>query len=319
MKVSHSRIRCWRACKKRHDYRYNQRLKKRAPPAPLLRGRIIGECLDAVASKQPVSEVLDKYEKQYRRLFREEHEMYGDLIGDVRKIIEGYQRVWSEDGLRYEHTEAPLELELLPGVQFVGYIDKVAMDRSGRRWLIDHKSHRNIPNDEVRQADIQSIFYYWGWNETHPDEPADGFLWDYLRTKTPTVPEVLKNGQLSQKKSIDTDYHTYRQAIIDNGLDPADYAEFLKDLKDQPNQFFKRVHLPNPNKAVVQQVVEETKTEAVLIRALGDVVTTRTLTRECPTCEFFTLCQGELRGHDVSTIRKKDYYHAEEESPEGAD
>lgn len=317
LKISHSRIKTWRRCKKAHDYKYNQRLRRKAPALPLLRGTIIGECLDALTEKKANFEkVLEKYEAQYRRLFREEREMYGDLIGDIRTIISGYVKHWKDDGLKYLSVEHELMIELAPGAVFVGYLDKAARDRQNRLWIMDHKSHRVIPGDDQRAADIQSVFYNWGWNEMNPDDPSDGFIWDYLRTKPPAIPEQLKNGGLSQRVNMDTTYDTYFAEIVRLGLDPGDYAETLERLAKEPNSFYKRVFMPNPPAALVKQVVDDMKVELILIKNLGQDLTTRTLTRDCPQCEFFNLCQAELRGQAADIIRKREYY-AKEDPKEG--
>lgn len=313
MRVSYSRIKTARRCWKAHDYAYNQRLRRKAPPIPLLRGTILGECLDLLAQEKSYQGVLEAYAKKYKSLFREERETYGDIIGDCSRILSGYSKRWKASGLRYEVVEAKLFVSLIEGVDFVGYVDKVATDPQGRRWLLDHKSHRHLPSADQRASDIQSVFYYWAWNQVEPKRPADGFIWDYLRTKPPTRPELLKNGRLSERVNMDTDYDTYMATIQEHGLDSKEYLETLDRLKKAPSQFYQRVSLPNPNEALLESVVHDLKTDALLVRDLGDVLTSRNLSRDCPQCQFFSLCQAELRGGSSDFIRRKEYYAKEDD------
>lgn len=299
MRVSHSRIKTWRRCAKAHDYKYNQRLRRKAPALPLLRGRIIGECLDAIAAGEGFESVLADYEKKYKRLFREEQEMYGDLIGETRSILSGYVRMWKNDGLKYVATEEKVEVELAPGLTFIGYIDKVVEDRHGAKWIMDHKSHKVLPDDDHRAADQQLVLYVWAYRK----HSIRGVCWDYLRTKPPAVPEVLKSGELSRRANIDTDQYTYRKAVKDNGLNLEDYEEFISTLSDG-SSFFERVWLPAPKDSLVETVVNDLRNDATVIKHLGETITSRNLSRDCPNCEYFQLCQAELRGHDSSLLRK---------------
>lgn len=302
MRISHSRIRTWRKCAKAHDYKHNQRLKRKAPAAPLLRGRIIGESLDAITGGKYYQTVLADYAKRFKKLFREEQEMYGDLIGDSEKILAGYVRYWKDDGLKYVGTEVKVEIRLTDDIVFVGYIDKVVEDAQGRVWIMDHKSNRVIPDEDQRAADQQLVFYGWAYRARE----TQGVVWDYLRTKPPAIPELLKNGQLSRRANIDTDQFTYRKAVTDAGLEMEDYEEFIGTL-DDGRSFFRRVWLPHPPQVMVDTIVEDMVRDAKVIARLGADLTSRNLTRDCPGCEFFQLCQAELRGHNSETIRRQKY------------
>jgi hypothetical protein len=283
----------------------------------MLRGNILGEMLDARARQIPKitpESVLEKYRKKYRVLFAEEKEMYGDIIGDIKRIFEGYERKYKDDPWTYEKTEHLLTIDLAKDVRYIGYIDKVVRDREGRKWLADHKSYRYIPSDEDRYSDLQNVFYIWAWGVQHPGDPVTGFVWDYLRTKAPTIPEVLKKGGLSVAQKIDTDYYTYAKAIEDNKLDPEDYAEVLDRLRRENSKFFKRAYLPSPPKEMIDNAVQDAKDTAIEIKNLGKVLRDRNMTRECPKgCQFYNLCQAEFRGDDSDYIRKTEYEITERE------
>lgn len=320
MHVSHSRLKVWRRCHKQHDYRYVQRIQRKRRSIPLLRGNIIGEMLDARARPNPKitpMTVLEKYRKKYRVLFKEEQEQYGDIIGDIQRIYEGYERKYKDDPWKYVKIEHLLTIDLAKDVRFIGYIDKVIEDREGRRWLADHKAYKTIPNEDDRFSDLQNVFYIWAYGQQHPKDPISGFVWDYLRTKAPAIPEVLKKGGLTQRANIDTDYYTYAKAIEENHLDPEDYAELLDNLRKENSRFFKRVYLPSPSKVMIDTAVSDMKNTAIEIKNLGSVLKDRNMTRDCPKmCDYYNICQTEYRGHDSDFIRTTEY---EERTPDEND
>lgn len=319
IKVSWSRIRLWRKCKKAHDYRYNQRLQKKRKALPLFRGTIIGETIDALVlhRQNPLTphwnEVLGRYATDYRHLFDEEREYYGDIIGDCASIVARYEKVYQDERLEYHvgpnklPYELPVEVELSPEVVFVGYMDKYPRDEQGRYWTLDHKTHKNIPDEDARFSDLQTVLYMWAAPLSGYPTPT-GVVWDYLRTHLPTVPETLKSGELTKRKNIDTDYQTYMDAIVRNKLDPKDYKEILEPLKEEGyRNFFRRVKLPKPPQIMVDRIVLDLKITSEEILYTGEKNDSRTMNRDCKQCEFYSLCQTELRGLDSDFVRKSEY------------
>lgn len=316
--ISWSKWRTWLRCKRKYWYRYKLRLIRRRPEVPLLRGRIIGECLDARSNDQSWGPILAKYQKEFGRLFDEEREEYGDLIGDCKSIIARYAQRYENDGLSYielpskDKTRKPYEIavrvDLGNDLEFLAYIDKVVQDPQDRVWVMDHKSHKNIPDENNRFSDLQLVLYVWGLDRCDYDIPGvTGVIWDYLRTKVPTVPEILKSGALTRRKDLDTDYQTYMNAILENGLDPQQYSEELQRAKANESSFFHRVTLPKPPKVMMEQVVDDLRNTATEIKYLSDKLKTRTMDRTCAQCSYFTLCHSELRGLDSEFVKKSEY------------
>lgn len=305
--VSHSRIKTARRCWKKHDYRYNQRLQPKAKSSPLLRGSIIHEMIDAMVSKKDPFAITKTYAAKYKTMFREQREEYGDtFIADIDRIFQAYQRMYGKDTLKYEATEEESRVKLMENVEFIYIIDKIAIDPEGRRWLMDHKTHKNIPDESARFSDLQLVLYVWAWNKDHPKRPIDGIIWDYIRTKPPTIPDQLKAGGLSQAKNIVTDYHTYMSEISRLRLDPKPYQGFLADLKKRgSSDFFERVRLPTPSKEMIRGVVTDVKETAEQIVVYGNSLKARNLTKDCCwDCDYFKLCHAELRGLDADFVRK---------------
>ncbi len=316
MLVSQSMIKTWRRCHKAYEYRYVQRLQKRKPELPLLRGTIIHECLDSLVSRKPYSRVLDKYSKEYNKLFEAEKEEYGNLIEEVTRVVDNYRMTYKNDGLKYtkgpdgKKYEIRVEADLAKGVTFQGHIDKLPVDRQGRLWIMDHKTHKVIPDEATRFTDLQTAVYMILLPLSGGSNP-DGVLWDYIRTKPPTIPEQLKNGELTRRKNLDTDYNTYLGEITRLGLNPSDYTEELEKAKQNEKSFFQRVFLPKPNAIMLKQVHDDLVSTAKEIKSKPD--TARNLTKDCAWCSYFNLCQAELRGLDAGFIRKSEYVELNEE------
>lgn len=283
--------------------------------------------LNARAKGEDAFKILAGFEKEYKRLFLEEREEYGDLIGDCRKIFTNYCDAYKDDGMEVISSEQTIQLPLLPGrAIFQGTVDRVYLEKKAkRRWLSDSKSHKNIPGEENRFHDIQTVLYLWAWNLINPRRRVDGIMWDYLRTKLPVEPEVLQSGKLSQRANIDTTYAVASRCVAEHckrtGEDPTRYAEWLEGLKGRENKFLQRVFLPNPPKQLIEQLIAEMKETTNEILDRGEFDHSRNLTKDCSWCEFRDLCHAELRGHDADFIRKTEFVidkelrdeHAEED------
>lgn len=318
MTLRWSAIKSWRRCQQMYFNRYIRQYERRKPAVPLIRGSIIGEMLDQLAAKKSILPVVTKYEKEYGKLFRAEKEEYGDIIPECQRIVENYKAAYKKDGLTYLKGShgLPYELELVSEftvdgtkVHFQGHIDKLVQDHQDLVLVMDHKTHKVIPDSNARFSDLQLLTYVWLLPRSDLEISADGVLWDYLRTKPPTVPELLKNGSLTLRKNLDSDYQTYLAEIKKHNLDPADYTETLERLKSESKgRYFDRVKLPAPAPAMIKQVVKEFKETIIQIRevsARGNFV--RNMTKDCSWCGYYNLCSAEIRGIDTQFILKHDY------------
>lgn len=316
---SQSMAKNWRRCKALYGYRYVQLIRRKRPIVQLIRGTMIGKCLDAIALSRLVkkavnfSKVLESYAKEYAKLFKQEKEYYGDPVGEVIRIADRYHRIYAADGLTYvkgshgDPFEFPVHVDIAPGIVYVGHIDKMPTDKQGRVWDMDHKSHKNIPGSEDRFRDLQQTIYQWAMPLSGYPKPA-GVLWDYIRTKPPAVPETLVKGGLSQRQDMDTDYETYFGEVTRLKLNPRDYSKMAKILKPRGHMdFFQRVQLPSPSPVLVKNVVDDLRSTLIEIKAIGGTSMVRSIDYTCKGCEFFNLCQAEFRGVDSSYIRKTEY------------
>jgi RecB family exonuclease len=320
--VSFSEVNSFRRCHKAWEYRYKIGLKRKLKGIRLFKGEILHEMLNAHIKIKMVKgyvgddpwDVLEKYATEYANYFAEEREQYGDIIGDCGAIFEGYLRKYRKDPLTYEASEQECYFDITDKLRFAGFIDKIATDKEDRRWIVDHKFVASIPTAADRFSDLQLLLYVWAWNKKKPDQPIDGVLWDYARSKAPTRPEVLKKGGLSKRKNLDCDPHTYLLTIAENNLNPADYQDMLAHLEGKEDTFYERVFLPKPSAHMIEEVTTDFLQSAVEIqeKRKPKARCSRSMTSfNCNTCEFRPVCEAEVRGLDAEFIIKADYTERE--------
>lgn len=295
---SQSKIKTYRRCPKAYDYKYNQGLTRRASPATLARGIVIHDMLDArVMGKDPM-ERLEEYRKSYDLLWEDEAESYS-TPDDILSLYTRYCKFWAGENLDYQGlSEIEVRAEY-QGMMFKGIIDKLPKDPQGRVWVSDHKTHKIIPDEATRFSDIQTVLYFWARREE--GHRVDGILWDYIRTKPPTVPALLKAGGLTRRKDTDCDYDTWMKAILDNKLDPKDYQVELERSKSKV--FFQRMYLPKPGEDLIKEVVKDFFDTAREIKNAESFP--RNMTRDCKSCFSYPICALEVRGMDSDLVRKQ--------------
>ena len=323
--VSHSEVSSYRKCPKAWEYRYKIGIKKKRKEMRMFKGSILHDMLNAhikmrmskgKSTNGDAWDVLDRYEEEYASWFEEERLEHGvDLISDCGKIFEGYLRKWKRDPLTYEFSEEAVFFDL-PGKlpRFIGFIDKIARDEEDRRWIMDHKFVANIPTAEDRFSELQLLLYIWAWNLTHPDHPVDGVCWDYARSKAPTEPEILKSGELSKRKNIDCDVHTYLSVVKREGKNPEDYQDMVEHLEGKEDTFFERVFLPAPTAKMIELITDEflETTREIQEKKKPKAICTRSMSSfNCKTCDYRKVCEAEVRGHDADFIIKSEYRQRE--------
>lgn len=325
--ATYSMIKSYRRCPKSFEYKYIHNLQRVKPAPPLIRGTIIHEILDARAVIAPkggekgFKSIMAKYEEKYGSLFREEQDMYGaDFLENVERVYKGYLRTYDDSDLEYLSSEEFISTPLVGDILYQGHLDK-RVRKDGRLWIMDHKTHKNIPTEEQRFNDYQILMYLWAYNREHPKgDQVEGVIWDYIRTKPPTIPEKLVKGGFSVAKNQDTDVATYTKALVGARLNPnaPPYKEFLADLaKRSRHKFYQRIFLPAPSKPMIESVVKDFTATAQIMHGLKGTYP-RTMTRDCSWCEYYRLCIAELKGLDHDFIRKSEF-KVEEINEDGAE
>jgi len=319
--LSFSSIRDWKRCRQLWYYRRVEGLRKRTVALPLKRGSLIHLLLETWLKGEDWENTLAGYAKEFDSLTEEEKEYYGDLPGEAHRIIRGYINHYKDEvetslavELSFGSPEDPFPpVEILPGVFLRGRIDHVVENPIGV-WVQEHKTvGGQIPSESYRLFDLQTAIYSKVLPLLGYPEPV-GIVFDYIKTKPPSVPQMTKQGRLSRAKIV-TDHATYLQAILDNGLDPADYQEELRRASQQ--RFYVRKYLPKPS-CLVESLLEDLRIIAAEMRRLKNFPY-RNLTRECSFCEYEPLCSAELLNLDTEFLLKTEYMVSSREEDEKPD
>lgn len=327
IEISNSRLKKFRSCQKAHDYKYVMKLRPKRTAVPLRKGSWVHSCLEARAKGEDWVELLKKKKaEEYNILFEEEKAELGDLPNDVLRMMRSYIQTWKDVDAEYEVVVAEQDFKIrIDGTPFVlvGIIDLILRHKAtGQIWCMEHKTMKNtIPTEQFRITDVQTAMYekvmeylapYLGY------KPSDvgGIIFDYIKTKPPTIPEVLKNGGLSRRANIDCDRYTYEACIKRAGLNVADYEDFMAANLDN-NKFFARIPMAKSGK-MINQLFKEVLDTAIQIENISGVCPVRNLNFTCdrPKCEFRDLCLAELQGLDIDTLINMMYTKEEEKDGE---
>lgn len=321
-RVSNSKIGTWRKCRLAYHLKYVEKLRRRRKSRPLQFGSMVHEMLEAWINGDDPFELLDTMAKKQGKLFRSEIDAFGDIVEDVRCIMTEYFEFYGEDSLMFirkngRGAEHKFEVELVDGVLLVGKIDALAKTPNKLRWIVEHKSFNQMPNEDNRWRNIQSAIYtrvndILGW------APVDGTCWDYIHSKAPATPKVLKSGKMSQR-GIDSLPSRVLATLEDHGLNPKDFKTMLDSVTNNRKKYFMRVF--NPVKARVVDILwEDLKETAEEMVELHGHAKSRTIDRHCSWCDFEPICRAELQGSDAEYIKEKEYYvDKEDHSQDWAD
>lgn len=307
---SYSRIKLWRFCRQAHWNRYKEKIEPVKTGKPLKMGSYLHELTALVSQGKSIQELMDSISSEYDKMFIEEKEFYGDMPSDLTRIMEGYKTAHGQEdqALNYTHIEA--ELGPVPLTKYTSLTirpDRLVEDptRGGRTFLFETKSGKSLPTEDFRLWDTQTFLYIWGMREL--GMKIDGIVWDHVRSKPPTIPQILRKGGLSVAKSIDTTYDTYYQAVVDNDLLSEDYQAFMDTLRGRENKFFRRVRLP-VKENMLKPIIEEAKITSLEIYLLGDMRPVKNVSRTtCSMCSFKSLCEAELLGLDVEYVKETQF------------
>lgn len=245
---THSMLKTFRRCPKQFEYKYVERLKPKILGRPLRLGTWMHKLLEVYYMGGDWREEHKRLSYKFNELFDEEKDEIGDLPHDCYQLMLSYLWHYKKDDWKVLETEFLLEAELPDGNILRGKVDNLIEDQYGL-WIVDHKWHKILPSHEYRVLDSQSADYIWLAHKN--GIPVQGHIWNYGRSKVPTVPELIKSGKrVSRWGNIDTDFPTAMRFFKAHPeLDLGPYKRKLRMLQGQQYEyggmqtstFFKRV------------------------------------------------------------------------------
>lgn len=320
--LTNSMLTAFRRCIKQAEFKYVHRLKPLRLGGPLKRGTWVHALLEEDAKGGDWRKLHKQLSRQFNEMFDEEKDFYGDMPTEIARVMKSYFWHYKHDPWKYLETELELTAELPNGVLLRIKFDALIENQWGL-WLVDHKSHKTLPNLEYRMLDTQSPIYTWVAHQN--GYPVNGFIWNYLRWKAPTIPKMAYAGTKRQRLSlsaIDTDYPTMKRALKQYkeewGIDPKDYQDRLDRLKavqyrpgePQSSPFFRRdVFEKQPD--LVNRVLKEAMRSADRMNNYDwsdpDAVE-RTVGRHCQfMCSYTDICTAQLLGHNLRPLLRQNY------------
>jgi RecB family exonuclease len=319
--ISWSELKTFQRCPKQHEYKYVDRLVPKRKARPLYLGSWIHAALESYYVGGDWKIGHKEYVKDYNKLFEEERAGLETKRGKrgrplpeiVSQIMKSYLWYYREDGWTVKAVEQEFEvdtpLKINGRVQpLQGIIDLVIEDPEGRWWVVDHKTTGTIPDANAFHAMDPQLMLYpwaakqaWGWD-------ISGVIYNYVKSKPPTIPQITKAGNISKRKLV-TDYPTLRRFLRTNGYDPLDFGDILRPLRKR-SPFLRRYRLPR-EAVVTKGVLLDSLATAKHIRE--DARRYRVITRDCASqCPYHDLCRNELNGFDTTLMRSNNFTPKEE-------
>lgn len=312
--LTNSMLTAFRKCTKQAEFKYVHRLKPRRLGGPLKRGTWVHSLLEEDANGGDWKKLHKKFTAQFEKMFDEEKDFYGDMPTEIDRVMRSYFWHYKRDTWIWHETELELTAEL-NGIRIRIKFDGLIENEWGL-WLVDHKTHKTLPGLEYRMLDTQSPLYIWVARQNNI--PVNGFIWNYLRWKAPSIPALLKDGSRLSKSVTDTDYPTLKKALKTYGLDPAPYQDWLDRLKKQryrhgeiqQSSFFRRDVFEKSDE-LIERVLKEAGRTAIRMNSYdwsdGDAVE-RTVGRHCEfACSYKDICSVQLLGGNIKPLIKQNY------------
>lgn len=318
---THSMMKSFRACHRQAMYKYVDRLKPRMLSKPLKRGTWMHYLLEEHHAGRDWEAKHKQLSAQYEMLFDEEKDFYGDLPHECRALMEAYLWHYKDDPWKVLETEFTVEAFFPDGRLYRGKVDALIENAFGI-WIVDHKTHKVLPDHTFRLLDAQSGLYLWAANKMKL--PVQGFIWNYLKTAPPSIPRLIKDGSRLSKVMGETDYLTYTREIrrlkAEEGLritqDIVDRSRALKAQRyvhgePQTSPFFRRDILEK-DPAMLKRVAAEAYHTSLQMHkypfAQRDIVERSVDSGNCRyRCSFSDICTVEMIGGNTLPILKQNY------------
>lgn len=313
--INQSQLKTWRRCAKEWDFHYKQRLEPRVKPRPITLGLWGHRMLETHYLQGDWRIGYNEYLEKYNNLFDEERELLdakGKLPDLLRRIMRGYLWYYKDERIKVHVIEKSFEI-VVGGVRFKGRIDwLIETIDDGRLWVGDHKWVSSIPDQsEFHAMDVQLMLYPYAVEKAWGIEVA-GVMWNYIRSRPATVPQMTQRGAISRRKIV-TDYPTARKFLIDNGYDPKDFSDYLRPLRAS-SPFLKRYWLPREDHVTKQIMRESVWTGREINAAMEDPKKiTRNITRDCNRCSYVALCRADLEGGDTEHLIQRYFQPVKED------
>lgn len=346
IKTSVSEVFTWNSCQYKHDLVYNQNvvtIERDSKPAAL--GSMVHEGMAAAlltyhnlhytpesdeAAYFAGFQAITKWAKDNYKDSSVQIMFEGEVVGDSDRwnewvdlqtlavqltnrtldkldVLNNYQ-VATINGQAVVEYEFEYEAD---GVLARGYVDAVLFNkRTGLTELWDFKVRSRLAEDDDEFLNQQTAVYQYILKKLGlPVHVAIIFQIKSALPQTPKPNKPNKDGSFTMsRQNITTDWYTYRQALINAGLDPNDYEDMEEKLRGQ--EFWRSIKTVRYD----QKILDRFWSNFVLTaKQMYDTINpVRQFGYACKMCPFQDWCKLEVKGENPKELIGVQYTYREE-------
>ncbi|MCA1624148.1 MAG: PD-(D/E)XK nuclease family protein [Acidobacteria bacterium] len=306
-------------CPRKAMYAYVDKIKPRKTSRPLKMGAWFHLLLQARYNgqdwKDRHNELIENHEEVF---FKEEWEEISETCARLMLSYLWYYQLEAKYGWKIIDVEFKLETTWPDGTPYWCKID-LLVEINGELWIVDHKLRTKLPSHLQRLLDSQGLLYPWAAQKN--GLKIKGFIWNYIRMRAPAIPQIRRDGKLSERK-IETDYPTLKKTLTEHKIDPRMYDAELRRLraiywrpgKAQQSPFFQRIQWELDPAVIRKKVIEKNRTHKRL--KIYDFTNRDAVERivdpSCDWgCDYSLLCMAELYGSNVEQTLRLHYRQAD--------
>src|SRR3990167_4985132 len=222
-------------------------------------------------------------------------------------IPQGFEYVEPELTLVAPIPNTPHELVLTPD----GLLAKRQYDEAGNVtgelfYVLDHKTYKQKPKEEVMRRSMQFIAYIWG-TRAALRKRCVGIIYDGLLKKVAEEPRLLTTGKLGS--STTTTAALLERAIRRHNLPRELYANRISQLIEDGNPFF--IRFPIIRSDIEIQSFEKHLANIVCEMAGDPIIYPNIQWQGCWDCTFTDICTAQESDEDYEYIVEHTYRQRE--------
>lgn len=331
-----SDVKLFKACRRKWDWASPLRrdLEPNVPYMPFFTGRAVHYCLEMYyRSNVPLLESLSKFLHNERAamgdLWPQEEAQVSEQIDLLVGVLQHYEvwtenmqdaGKWADDNLEFIALETPFTVPLRNHrgqksrkIVLSGRMDGVVRVKSDNTvWIWEIKTTRSIKELQRSLAnDPQTGAYIYAAQQLFKVEPQ-GVLYNVLRKKVPTEPEVTTSGLLTRRTNLDTTAAAYVAAIRKHHPDWSreliweTYGGTISSLFEQGNSFFARIPVRRTT-SEIQTLTYDLWSVAQEMTSMKTPIYPNESWLTCNFCPFRAPCLAMNAGSDVEFILANEY------------
>jgi hypothetical protein len=332
-----SDVKAFKACRRRWNWAspLRRNLEPDIPYMPFFTGRAIHHCLEMYYRNgtdllQSLGLFLNNERKLMGNLWPLEEAKVSEQIDLIVAMLQHYKQwvdgmqvegtMWADNNLEFIalETEFSVPIRTPNGrasskVFLAGRMDGVVRHKiDGSIWIWEIKTTRSI-KELLRSLDNdpQTGAYIYAAQQLFGVKPR-GVLYNIMRKKAPTKPEVLKNGLLTKRANIDTTAQAYAAAVNEHHSDWSKetkmeyYGDIIQKLADEGNTFFGRFPIRRTENEIDQLAYDLWQVSLEMTRPTTPIYPTESWTN-CNFCPFRSPCLTMNNGGDVEYLLDNEY------------